>query len=60
MTPERFDEKVPASGSVTNVSGITKLSVDHEGLITDIWQLRQLTKEEKKHRVGFLPQELSM
>lgn len=58
MKPERFDESLPASGSVTSLSGIWRLVMDGEMRIKDIWFLRQLTREEKKHRLKHRPNQL--
>jgi len=35
-----------------NAPGIWRLVLDPELKVTHIWFLRQLTREEKKHRVG--------
>ncbi|KAL4430802.1 hypothetical protein ABPG75_006058 [Micractinium tetrahymenae] len=58
MKPEQFDEALPASGNITSVSGIWRLIVEQQQKVKHIWFLRQLTREEKKHRLKHRPSQL--
>ncbi|PSC68863.1 ribonuclease III isoform A [Micractinium conductrix] len=56
MRAEKFDEALPASGSMTSLSGIWRLVLDESLLkVKEIWFCRQLTREEKKHRLKHRP-----
>lgn len=58
MKPESFDEELPASGSMTSLSGIWRLVLNSSLKVKEIWFLRQLTREEKKHRLNYRPSQL--
>lgn len=58
MRAEKFDEQLPASGSMTSLSGIWRLVLDEQLKVRHIWFLRQLTREEKKFRLKHRPSQL--
>lgn len=51
LKPEAAKDGITPAKEPATVSGITRVELDGEGKVTDMWYLRQLTNEEKAHRL---------